>query len=49
LVTTTREAALKWVRPSTDLDLARTAMGADQAMIARANAKPTAKGPGLAR
>ena len=36
------DAAVKVVKPTTDLDLARSAMGVDAAMVARATAKPAA-------
>jgi peptidyl-prolyl cis-trans isomerase D len=43
-----RQAAFKEVKPSTDVDLARNAMGVDATMLARINAKP-AKGAALAK
>ena len=43
-----KDAAIKIVKPSTDLDLARNVMGVDAAMLARINAKP-AKGAVLAK
>ena len=50
LAGTMREAAVKWIRPVTDLDLARTAMGIDPAMVARDTPKLiSSKGAGLAR
>lgn len=49
LVTAVRDASVRWIKPTTDIDIARTAMGADAAMVARATAKPASKGAGLAR
>lgn len=50
LVTAARDASVTWVKPVTDIDIARNAMGADPAMIARATAKPASgKGAALAR
>ncbi len=42
-----REAAVKMVKPNTDLALAREAMGVDQAMAARADKAAAASGPKL--
>ena len=42
-------AALKMIKPRTDLALARTAIGVDAATIAKLSAKPGAKGAGLAK
>jgi len=49
LVGAVRDASVRWIRPGTDIDIARNAMGADPAMVARATAKPAAKGAALAR
>ncbi|HUO11878.1 MAG TPA: peptidyl-prolyl cis-trans isomerase [Caulobacteraceae bacterium] len=42
-----REVAVKWIKPRTDLDLARNAMGIDPAMVARLSPKllPGKSGP----
>jgi peptidyl-prolyl cis-trans isomerase D len=42
-------AALKMIKPRTDLALARTAIGVDSATVAKLSAKPGAKGAGLAK
>ena len=49
LVGAVRDASVRWVKPATDIDIARNAMGADPAMVARATAKSPAKGAALAR
>ena len=49
LVGAVRDASVQLVKPATDIDIARNAMGADPAMIARATAKSAPKGASLAR
>ena len=46
---TVAEAAVKMVKPSTDIDLAHSAMGVDAAMLARVKAKTPAAGAGPAK
>jgi peptidyl-prolyl cis-trans isomerase D len=44
-----RRAAVALVKPQTDLALARSVIGVDAATLAKVNAKPAAKGAGLAK